>query len=125
MKTLEYNYIFVGLSFLLVALSGIRLTKTGSPYKQGILVIHKFATLAFIAFSVVVIVQWIKLLSAGVSEITLLILSGLAIITLLASGGKLSHDNDGSKPLARLHKLGTVAVLVFASLIVFTFLKDK
>ena len=117
MNTLSLYYTLTTLSFLLVLLTGRIVTVQGAPYKQSVLVIHKILSLAFITFFVVVANKWLKIFRLNFTETGLLIALGTVILTALATGGKLSHENKQSNPLRVVHKAVTALIIVLTALL--------
>ena len=104
--------IIVGLFFLFIFLSGIRLSRAGRPLNVGISTIHKLISLAAGVFLLVTIYQRHGVVPLNTTEWIAIVVTGLCFASTVASGGLLSSDK--SKPVAvlRVHQIVPVLTVL-------------
>ena len=104
--------IIVGLFFLFIFLSGIRLSRAGRPLNVGISTIHKLISLAAGVFLLVTIYQRNGVVPLNTTEWIAIVVTGLCFAGTVASGGLLSSDK--SKPVAvlRVHQIVPVLTVL-------------
>ena len=77
---------------LITIVMGLILHKSGKPYNTIIFSIHKLATIAFLIFIVVIVVNHIRINGSDGIFITFLIASIISVFALMISGGLMSLD---------------------------------
>jgi hypothetical protein len=97
--------VIAGLSFVLVFLSGIWLSRMGRPLNVGISTAHKLISLATGVFLLVTIYQQNKIVPLSTSEWTVIFVTGLCFLGTVASGGFLSSDNPMPVAVLRVHQV--------------------
>ena len=96
--------IVVGLFFLFIFLSGIRLSRAGRPLNVGISTIHKLISLAAGVFLLVTIYQRNGAVPLSATEWTAIVVTGLCFAGTVASGGLLSSDKPMLSAVLRVHQ---------------------
>ena len=104
--------IVVGLFFLLIFLSGIRLSRAGRPLKVGISTIHKLISLAAGVFLLVTIYQRNGAVLLSATEWTAIVVTGLCFAGTVASGGLLSSDKPMPVAVLRVHQVLPVLTML-------------
>ena len=97
--------IVVGLFFLLIFLSGIRLSRAGRPLNVGISTIHKLISLAAGVFVLVTTYQRNGVVPLDATEWTAIVVTGLCFAGTVASGGLLSSDKPMPVAVLRVHQI--------------------
>lgn len=104
--------IVVGLFFLLIFLSGIRLSRAGRPLNVGISTIHKLISLAAGVFLLVTIYQRNGAVPLSATEWTAIVVTGLCFAGTVASGGLLSSDKPMPVAVLRVHQVLPVLTML-------------
>ena len=97
--------IVAGLSFLLIFLSGIWLSRTGRPLNAGISTLHKLISLAAGVFVLVTTYQRNGVVPLDATEWTAIVVTGLCFAGTVASGGLLSSDKPMPAAVLRVHQI--------------------
>jgi hypothetical protein len=105
------NFAISGVLFLGMMLFGIWLGVTGKPYNNVLFTVHKLFALAFVVLTIIKLMPYLKEIPISGLMITLLIIAGLSIIGLFASGAAMSII-EGNKPLLLwLHRILPLSTL--------------
>ena len=104
--------IATGISFLLIFLSGIWLSRTGRPLSAGISTIHKLISLVAGIFLLVTIYQRSRLIPLNAAEWIAIVVTGLCFLGTVASGGFLSSDEPRPVAVLRVHQIVPVLTLL-------------
>jgi hypothetical protein len=94
-----------GLFFLLILLSGVRLSRAGRPLNVGISTIHKLISLAAGVFLLVTIYQRNEVVPLRVTEWNVIVVTGLCFAGTVASGGLLSSEKPMPVVVLRVHQV--------------------
>lgn len=105
MSTTTVRVAGVGLSFVLILLSGIWLSRGGKPYGTGIFTIHKLVGLAVGVLLAVMVYQTNKATALGLSQIAAIVVTVLFFIGTVVAGGLLSIDMEVPGVVRRLHQI--------------------
>lgn len=100
------------LSFLVIFLSGIWLSRSGKPLNVGISTIHKLVGLAAGIFLLVTIYQRNRLVPLTATEWIVTGVTGLCFVGTVVSGGFLSTDKPMPVALLRVHQIVPVLTLL-------------
>jgi hypothetical protein len=114
--------IVVGLFFLFIFLSGIRLSRAGRPLNVGISTIHKLISLAAGVFLLVTIYQRNGVVSLSTAEWTAVVVTGLCFAGTVASGGLLSSDNPKPVAVLRVHQIVPVLTALSTGVLLYLML---
>jgi hypothetical protein len=95
MNTLVSRFIYIGLFFLLIFLSGLWLNHTGKPYGVILLTIHKLIALGAVVFLVVIVYRSHQAAPLGAPAIAAAAATVLMFIATIAAGGLESIDATG------------------------------
>jgi hypothetical protein len=91
--------------YLLVFVSGFWLTRSGKPYNQAILTLHKLVALAGAILLGVLLYQASRVAPLTAAELAGGIVTGLFILGLFVTGALLSIDKSMPAIVARLHHI--------------------
>lgn len=93
------------LLFLSIFVSGIRLSRSGRSLNGFILTIHKLISLAAAAFLVITIYQVNQAAALNAIELTAGVVTGLAFLGAVISGGLLSTGKPMPATILRMHQI--------------------
>ena len=109
---------------LVTILFGFVLHKTGKPYNTALLTIHKLATIGFVIYFTLILVNFFKTTGTGTIPLLLPVLAVLFILLLLVSGALLSLDRF--QPVMLLvHRVSTIAFLALTAGIFYLFMTSS
>jgi VIT1/CCC1 family predicted Fe2+/Mn2+ transporter len=101
----------IDMAFLLVTLVlGVILHKTGKPYQQLILALHKIGTLGFGVLIAILLVHQLNGLGGDAWLVVCFIIAGISLLALVASGALLSADKPHDAML-KVHRVATLLLL--------------
>ena len=86
-------------------LFGILLGINGKPYSNAIFTIHKLFALAFVVVTIIKLMPYLKLTPINGLILILLVLAGLSIIGLFATGAAMSIIESSKPILLWLHRI--------------------
>jgi hypothetical protein len=116
----ELRFAGAGLSFLLMFLSGIWLSRAGKPLNGVLFTIHKLVGLAAGVFLVATAYQTNQVSALSGMETVAVLVSGLLFLGTVIAGGVLSIGKEVPGAVLRLHQIGPVlAVLSTATTLYF------
>jgi hypothetical protein len=119
MKTFESKLIVTGILFLLTIVSGVWLSKTGKPYKMGVVTAHRLISIATLVVAALAVFQIQKGIALNAMSIVLICVSAILFIALIVSGGILTRpDTETIQPVLLLHRVLPVITLLISA---FTF----
>jgi heme A synthase len=104
MSTTQVRVAGVGLSFVLIFLSGIWLSHLGKPYNTGVFTVHKLVGLAVGILLGVMVYQTHKAAPSDPVQIAAIVITVLFFIGTVAAGGLLSIDLEVPAFVQRLHQ---------------------
>ncbi|MFC2137237.1 hypothetical protein ACFLTE_03580 [Bacteroidota bacterium] len=123
MNSIEYRLVLIGVLFILIALSGIWLSKLGRPLNNGVFTIHKLITVGTIILLVIsTIKQHIFSQTVKIENIILLI-SGVALTISFITGALLSFGKLVNKFILTIHKISPIILII--SFILYIYLNIK
>lgn len=107
--------IIPGLIFLLTLASGIWLSKAGKPLNAAIFNVHKLVALGAVITGGVQVFKLLK--NAGPQALTaaLLVMAGLCVIALFASGALMSIGKVDYRIQLNLHKAAAILAVVITA----------
>ncbi len=114
MSNLPPGSILAGIFLLFSILSGVWLTRTGRPLNVVVLTAHKLISLGTV-ISISVAIYWLSLARAiSLAEWINILITGILLLTLFASGAVLSGGKVSRGALLVAHKsFPVLAVLCF------------
>jgi hypothetical protein len=89
------KFVSAGLFFIFIFSSGYWLSRLGKPYQTGIFTIHKLIGLAAGIFLIITVSQTHKVTPLNKLEITILVVTVLIFIGVVAAGALLSIEAKG------------------------------
>ncbi len=118
MKFVETKIITSIVLTVLVIITGVVLTKKGSPYPGLLFNVHKLLTLAAITLLVLIVIQLMKGTPVSTIDWVFIILTGLFMIGSLITGGLLNVEGAAYSTMRILHKIVPVVGIILAVLTV-------
>jgi hypothetical protein len=102
-------------AFLVIALTGYRLSRAGKPYGTLILTAHKLVSVGALVYLIVILVRFHRAAGLRAAELRVGIVTGLLFLTLLATGGVLSSDVRAPSFVARVHQIAPYLTMLSAA----------
>ena len=112
MTTTQVRVAGVGLSFVVIFLSGLWLGHLGKPYSTGVFTIHKLVGLAVGVLLAVMVVQTQKAAPLGLVEIAAIVVTVLFFMGTVAAGGLLSIELEMPALVQKLHQIMPVLTVL-------------
>jgi hypothetical protein len=103
--------------FLSTIASGVWLSHAGKPLNPLLLTLHKLIALATVVVSILAVVFWRKTAELGILTLLLLILTGLLLALLFASGAWLSTGKPLPGIFLSVHQIATLAAVIAAAVL--------
>lgn len=100
-----------GALFLLTLLTGVWVTSTGRPLNTVVFTIHKLIALAAVVLTVLALYPAVRAGDARALLTGILVLSGLLILALFASGALLSQATPAPLAVLRVHQIAPLLAL--------------
>jgi hypothetical protein len=114
-----------GLLLVIIIATGIWLSSLGRPINTGAVTVHKLIALAFVIFMSNTIIRLLKETQINSTVLLFLIIAGLSIIALFASGALLSIDKTTPKIILTIHSLTPIITVISLITAVYLLLNDK
>ena len=125
MKNLEMRIGIICLSFILMIISGIWMSKTGKPYHTAVFTVHKLSAVLMVIFTVILILDINKNRGITNFEWILFIFTGLFFLLSFITGALMSFEKPVKAIISITHKIMPYFILVAAILSVFILFRDK
>jgi hypothetical protein len=109
-------FILPGIIFIIMLAFGFWLSHLGKPYHGLLFNIHKLLALGAVVVTALQVSRFLKNTGAPGLVLVLLLVAGLCVIALFASGTLLSLDRLSYDVMRNVHRVATV-VLVLAMLL--------
>lgn len=104
--------------FLGTVALGAWLSHGGKPLNPLLLSLHKLSALAAVVFAVLAVLDWRKSAEMGLLTLLLLILTGLLLALLFASGAFLSSGKPLPGIFLLVHQAATLAAAACAAVLI-------
>jgi hypothetical protein len=104
--------IFAGISFLLMVITGVVLSRLGRPLNKAVFAFHKIFSLLTIVLLVLVALPHLKVVEWGSTLMIAALLSGAMLLVSFVSGALLSFENVMPKFVTIIHRISSVMVIV-------------
>ena len=111
--------VIIGLSFVIVFLSGLWVSRKGRPLNVGLSTIHKLVSLATGVFLLVTVYQQGQIAPLNMAEWLAIVVTGVCFAAVVASGGILSSDKPRPIALLRVHQVMPVLTVVSTALMLY------
>jgi hypothetical protein len=101
----DLRVIGVAISFIIVLVSGIWLTRAGRPYSGLLLNLHKLISLAGVVLLALVYCQASRAASLTPTEIAVAVATGVLLLASIVTGGLVSIDRPLAKAVLVAHRV--------------------
>ena len=123
MNTSQSQYVYTGLFFLFIFISGFFVSHGGKPYGVGIFTVHKLIGLAAGIYLGVRVYRAHQAAPLGTAEIAAIVVTVVFFISTVVAGGLLSTEEPMPAFVSLIHKISPY--LIVASTIVTLYLLHK
>jgi len=106
------GFIIPGIVFLLTLVSGVWLSRSGKPLNTGIFTVHKLIALGAVIAAAIQTYGALRSTEAQAILIVLLILIGLCVVALFATGALISMNKPTYRTLLTIHRITPVLALL-------------
>ena len=111
-----------GLLFIFTIVTGIWLSNSGKPLNSLIFNIHKLIALGSVIFTAIVIRNLLKDVEIKTVILTLIILTGLFVLTLFISGALLSLGKPVNNIILTIHSLTPIPTVITIAMTIYLIL---
>jgi len=111
-----------GLLFLFTIVTGIWLSNSGKPLNTLIFNIHKLIALGSVIFTVILIRNLLKDIEIKTVVLTLIIVTGLFVLTLFISGALLSLGKPVNNIILTIHGVTPILTVVTTAMTIYLIL---
>jgi len=111
-----------GLLFLFTIVTGIWLSNSGKPLNALIFNIHKLIALGSVIFTVILIRNLLKDIEIKTVILTLIIVTGLFVLTLFISGALLSLGKPVNNIILTIHGVTPILTVVTTAMTIYPIL---
>ena len=111
-----------GLFFLFTIVTGIWLSNSGKPLNALIFNIHKLIALGSVIFTVILIRNLLKDIEIKTVILTLIIVTGLFVLTLFISGALLSLGKPVNNIILTIHGVTPILTVVTTAMTIYPIL---
>ena len=108
---MDNKFIFAGLFFVFIVLSGFWLSHSGRPLNVFILTVHKLISLAALVFLAITIYRIHQVTPLSPIEIAASVITLVFFITLIATGGLLSTTKTLPGAILKVHQIAPFLVI--------------
>ncbi len=91
--------------FVVILLSGYRLSRSGKPYNALLLTVHKLISVGAVVWLVVTMVRSNRAAGLSAAELSAGVVTGLFFVSLIATGGLLSSEAQTPALVAKVHQI--------------------
>ena len=113
------KFIAPGIVFLLTLASGVWLSRSGKPLNTAIFTVHKLIALAAVIATALQTYNALKSAEPQAFLIALLILAGLCVVALFATGALMSMNKPGDGILRTVHNIAPFVAVIAMALTVY------
>ena len=116
---LALKFITPGIVFLLTLIFGLWLSRSGKPYNGMLFNIHKLIALGAVVVTAVQVNTILKNLEPQALIIILLIIAGICVVALFASGAFMSIGNLNYQIMKAVHNVAPVLMAITMALSIY------
>lgn len=108
-----------GILLVLTVAFGFWVSHLGKPYNVALFNVHKLIALGAVVVAIIQFVQVFKVADPQALVITLLIVAGLCVIALFATGALMSLDKLDYMLTLTVHRIASVVMVVAMALVAY------
>jgi hypothetical protein len=101
-----------GIVFLLTVASGVWLSRSGKPLNAAIFTVHKLIALGAVIAAAIQTYNVFKNVEIQAILIALIVLIGLCVVALFATGALMSMNKPESRALLTVHKVAPLLAII-------------
>lgn len=116
------GFLLPGIGFLVTLSFGFWLSRLGKPYNGILFNIHKLIALGAVVLTTLQIYNWFKVSEPPTLLVGLIVLAGLSVVALFASGAFMSIGKLDHKTMKLVHNVAPVLLVIAAGLTFYLFL---
>ena len=106
------GFLLPGIGFLATLSFGFWLSRLGKPYNGILFNIHKLIALGAVVLTALQIYNWLKVSEPQALLVGLIVLAGLSVVALFASGAFMSIGNLDHKTMKLVHNIAPVLLVI-------------
>jgi hypothetical protein len=107
--------------FLLTLASGLWLSRSGKPLKTGSFTLHKLIALAAVVVTALQTYNTLTIPDVAPIIIALIIVIGLCVVALFATGALMSAEKPGYRSLLTIHRIAPLLAVVAGVTVIYLF----
>ena len=107
--------------FLLTLASGLWLSRSGKPLKTGSFTLHKLIALAAVVVTALQTYNTLTIPDVAPIIIALIIVIGLCVVALFATGALMSAEKPGYHSLLTIHRIAPLLAVVAGVTVIYLF----
>jgi hypothetical protein len=123
MQAFEQRAVVTGILLLLAAISGVVTSSMGRPLNVPVSTAHKLLAISAVVFAVLLVIDVQKAVGLGAPLVALIILTGLLLLGVFATGALLSFEKLVSVPLRAVH--AATPFLAMAGVVVLAYMRVR
>jgi len=104
--------IFAGISFLLMVITGVVLSRLGRPLNKAVFAFHKIFSLLTIVLLVLAALPHLKIVGWGSTLMITALLAGAMLLISFVSGALLSFEKVMPKFVTIIHRISSLLVII-------------
>ena len=101
-----------GILFLLTLVSGLWLSNAGKPLNNIIFTIHKLVALGVVVTTIIQLYNLIKITDIQSLILALIVVTGLCVVGLFATGALMSAEKMNYAALLTIHRAAPVVAII-------------
>ena len=113
------KFIAPGIVFLLTLVSGVWLSRSGKPLNTAIFTVHKLIALGAVIVTAIQTYNALKSAETQAILIALLIVTGVCVLALFATGALMSMEKPGYNMLLIIHNVAPVVAVIAMAVTVY------
>lgn len=117
--SLTIKLVMSGILLIYVIVTGMWVSRLGRPISTGVFTIHKLTALAFAVFASIVFINLLKENQIDSVIPVVLIIAGLSIAALFASGVFLSFEKPLPKIILNIHAFTPIITVISSALAIY------
>ncbi|MBN1537718.1 MAG: hypothetical protein JW908_13355 [Anaerolineales bacterium] len=127
MEAITTKLIIAGILFLLTLVSGVIVSHSSRPYSIGLVTIHKLIAMGTVILIGMIINQlWKTADGKAIIEISVIIITGILFITLIATGALLTREEMQLPEIViKIHKISPLLAMASSAVSVFLLVNGK
>jgi hypothetical protein len=113
------RFLIAGIGFLLTLVFGFWMSKAGRPYNGILFNIHKLIALGTVIVTTMQIYKILETLEPHTFLILLIVITGISVVALFASGAFMSIGSGGYAVIKTIHNIAPVLIVIAMGLLIY------